>query len=45
MVEALKAAGGDVKYTVLPEGGHVDAWIHAYEKAGLFDWFLRHRKP
>jgi predicted peptidase len=45
MVEALKAAGGDVKYTVLPEGGHVDAWVYAYESAGLFDWFLQHRKP
>lgn len=44
MVEALKAAGGNVKYTVLPEGGHVDAWVHAYDKAGLFAWFLEHRK-
>jgi predicted peptidase len=45
MVEALKAIGGDVKYTMLPEGGHIDAWVYAYEKAGLFDWFLQHRKP
>jgi predicted peptidase len=45
MVAALKAAGGDVKYTVLPEAGHVDAWVHAYGEAGLFDWFLEHRKP
>ncbi len=46
MVAALKAAGGDVKYTVLPEGGHVDAWVYAYgPEAGLFDWFLKHRKP
>jgi len=44
MVAALKAAGGDVKYTVLPEAGHVDAWLHAYGDAGLFDWFLAHRK-
>lgn len=44
MVEALKAAGGSVKYTVLPEGGHVDAWVHAYDQAGLFDWFLEQRK-
>jgi predicted peptidase len=41
MVAALQAAGGDVRYTVLPEGGHVDAWVHAYEKAGLFEWFLQ----
>jgi predicted peptidase len=25
MVAALKEAGGDVKYTVLPDGGHIDA--------------------
>jgi predicted peptidase len=44
MVAALKAAGGDVKYTMLPEAGHVDAWVHAYGEAGLFDWFLTQRK-
>ncbi|MBV8635321.1 MAG: prolyl oligopeptidase family serine peptidase [Burkholderiaceae bacterium] len=46
MVAALKAAGGDVKYTVLPDGGHVDAWVYAYgPDSGLFDWLLQHRKP
>lgn len=46
MVAALKAAGGNVKYTVLPDAGHVDAWVYAYgPDAGLFDWFLKHRKP
>lgn len=44
MVAALQAAGGDVRYTVLPEGGHVDAWVHAYDKAGLFEWFLQNPK-
>lgn len=44
MVAALQAAGGDVRYTVLPEGGHVDAWVHAYEKAGLFAWFMEQRR-
>lgn len=44
MVDALKKNGGDVEYTILPEGGHVDAWVYAYEKAGLFDWFLKHNK-
>ena len=44
MVAALKAAGGDVRYTVLPDAGHVDAWVYAYGEAGLFDWFLAHRK-
>jgi predicted peptidase len=47
LVDALKAAGGNVKYTVLPEGGHVDSWVYAYDsKTGLFDWFLQQqRKP
>lgn len=45
MVAALKAAGGDVKYTVLPTAGHADAWVYAYGgQARLFDWFLAHRK-
>ncbi len=44
MVEALKKIGADVEYTVLPEGGHADAWVYAYDKAGLFDWFLKHQK-
>lgn len=44
MVGALKAAGGDVKYTVLPEAGHAGAWVYAYGEAGLFDWFLQHHK-
>lgn len=44
MVDALKAAGGNVKYTMLPEAGHVDAWVHAYGEAGLFDWFLQQRR-
>lgn len=44
MVEALKAAGGNVKYTMLPEAGHIDAWVHAYGEAGLFEWFLEQRK-
>lgn len=45
MVQALKAAGGNVKYTLLPEAGHVDAWVHAYGEAGLFAWFMEQRKP
>ena len=44
MVAALQGAGGDVRYTVLPEGGHIDAWVHAYDKAGLFEWFMQHAK-
>jgi predicted peptidase len=44
MVEALKARGGNVKYTVLPEAGHIEAWVHAYGEAGLFDWLAQQRR-
>ena len=44
MVEALKKIGANVEYTVLPDGSHSDAWVYAYDKAGLFDWFLKHQK-
>ena len=44
MVDALKKVGGNVKYTVLPEGGHGDAWKFAYSESNLFDWFLQHHK-
>ena len=45
MVDALKAAGGDVKFTVYPEAGH-DAWTEAYNSPELWEWFLQQkRKP
>jgi len=45
LVDALKAAGGNVKYTMLAEGSHVDSWVYAYDsKTGLFDWFLQQQR-
>jgi predicted peptidase len=44
MVDALKKLGADVKYTVLPEGGHAASWIYAYNKADLWNWFLSQKK-
>ena len=41
MVEALKKAGSDVKFTVYPEAGH-DSWTVTYENPELYDWFLQH---
>lgn len=43
MVDAVKAAGGDVKFTVYPELGH-NCWDAAYDNAELYEWFLSHRK-
>ena len=45
MVAALEAAGGNVKYTMLPEAGHSGSWEYAYDpKNGLFDWLLSQKK-
>ncbi len=43
MVEAVRAAGGDVRYTEYPEVGH-NAWDRAYGDAELIAWMLaQHR--
>jgi predicted peptidase len=43
MVEALKKAGGDVKFTVYPEAGH-DSWTATYDNPELYTWFLEHTR-
>jgi predicted peptidase len=43
MVEALRAAGGDVRLTVYPEADH-DSWTQTYEDPELYAWFLQHRR-
>ncbi len=40
MVEALLAAGGNVKLTVYPEAGH-DSWTETYNNPALYDWLLQ----
>lgn len=42
MAEALKQAGGDVRYTEYPGVGH-NAWDPAYSDADFFPWLLSHR--
>ena len=45
MVDALKAIGGDVKFTIYPEAGH-DCWTETYNNPELYEWLLLHkRKP
>lgn len=39
MNEAMKALGGDVRYTEYPGVGH-DSWNKAYDEAGLLKWML-----
>jgi predicted peptidase len=42
MVEALKAAGGNVRYTEYPEVKH-NSWDKAYADPELLPWLLSHR--
>ena len=41
-VDALRAAGGDVSFTIYPGVGHA-SWIPAYDDPGLLPWLLSHR--
>ncbi len=43
MVEALKAVGAEVRFTVYPGVGH-DAWTPTYSNPELYRWFLQHRR-
>ena len=42
-VEALKAAGGHVRFTVYPDVGH-NAWDPAYADPALYDWLLAQKR-
>jgi predicted peptidase len=43
MVEAVKKAGGDVKFTVYPEAEH-DSWTETYNNPEVYDWLLSHKR-
>ena len=43
MVDALRKAGGDVKFTIYPEASH-DAWTETYNNPDLYDWLLKQRR-
>lgn len=40
MVEAIKKAGGEPKFTIYPEAGH-DSWTESYNNAELYTWLLK----
>lgn len=44
MVEALKAAGGQPKFTLYPGVGH-GSWVKAYREPALLEWMFALRKP
>ncbi|MBT3194430.1 MAG: prolyl oligopeptidase family serine peptidase, partial [Verrucomicrobia bacterium] len=43
MVEAIKAAGGNVSLTIYPEAGH-DSWTETYANPELYEWLLQQRR-
>lgn len=43
MVEALKKAEANVKFTVYPEAGH-DSWTEAYNSPELYEWLLQQKR-
>ena len=43
MVDALRACGGDVRFTVYPGVGH-DSWTQTYDNPELYKWFLQHTR-
>lgn len=43
MVDALRACGGDVRFTVYPGVGH-DSWTETYDNPELYQWFLQHSR-
>ena len=43
MVNSLKSAGGNVRFTVYPEAGH-DSWTETYQNPEFYVWLLRQKK-
>jgi len=43
MIEALKKAGGEPKYTEYPDAGH-DSWVPAYKDAAMMKWLFAQKK-
>ena len=43
MVDALRACGGNVRFTIYPEAEH-DCWTETYDNPELYDWLLKHRR-
>ena len=43
MVDAVKKAGGRIKYTEYPGVGH-DSWTKTYGNPKLYEWLLSHSR-
>jgi predicted peptidase len=40
LVEALRARGGDVRFTLYPDADHVESWLRAYTDPELYEWLF-----
>ena len=40
LVDALKACGSTIRYTLYPEADHPQSWIQAYEDPELYTWLF-----
>jgi predicted peptidase len=43
MVDAIKAAGGDPKFTIYPDAGH-DSWTATYDNPEFYEWMFAQKK-
>ena len=43
MVDALKSAGSEVKFTIYPDAVH-DSWTETYDNPEFYTWLLSHTK-
>lgn len=43
MVEAIKTAGGEPKFTVYPEANH-DSWTETYDNPEFYEWLFAQKK-
>lgn len=43
MVDSIKKAGGNIRFTVFPNAKH-NSWTKAYSRPDLYEWLLKHKK-
>jgi predicted peptidase len=45
MVDALRACGGNVQFTLYPDANHKASWTNAYADPMLYEWMLNQVRP
>jgi len=44
MIDAIKAAGGNPRFTIYPQAGH-DSWTETYANDEIYSWLIQQRRP